>query len=178
MYISRFTFTLSKGCSVLLKSSTHLQIGESLHVHTLNDNHNAAAYTFVIWACVSQWHYNASIRMQDGKLALNIAQISLRYADIHNWYLGAPQGAQDPDPMQISLDLWHICLLRLCAICPFGFQSILASAGFLRVLRFSLLHLKLDFLDKSVSTPHIEASPEFNAFALLGFARFPAESNK
>ena len=29
------------------------------------------------------------------------------------------------------------------AVCAFGFQSILASAGFLRVLRFSLLHLKV-----------------------------------
>ena len=36
-------------------------------------------------------------------------------------------------------------------LCAFGFQSKLASVGFLRVLRFSLLHLKLGFLDKSVS---------------------------
>ena len=55
----------------------------------------------------------------------------------------------------------------------FGFQSILASAGFLRVLRFSLLHLKLDFLNKSVSKHFMEASLKFNAFALLGFAWFP-----
>ena len=34
------------------------------------------------------------------------------------------------------------------AVCVFGFQSILTSAGFLRVLRFSLQHLKLDFLNK------------------------------
>ena len=47
-------------------------------------------------------------------------------------------------------------------VCAFGFQSILASAGFLRVLRFSLLHLKLDFLNKSVSMHHIETSLEFN----------------
>ena len=64
------------------------------------------------------------------------------------------------------------------AICAFGFQSILASAGFLRVLRFSLLHLKLDFLNKSVSKHYIEASLEFNAFALLGFAWFSAECYK
>ena len=63
-------------------------------------------------------------------------------------------------------------------ICAFGFQSILASAGFLRVLQFSLLHLKLDFLNKSVSGHHIEASLEFNAFALLGFAWFSAKINK
>ena len=37
------------------------------------------------------------------------------------------------------------------AVCAFGFQSILASIGFLQVLWFSLLHLKLDFLNKSVS---------------------------
>ena len=36
-------------------------------------------------------------------------------------------------------------------LCAFGFQSKLASVGFPRVLRFSLLHLKLGFLDKSVS---------------------------
>ena len=59
------------------------------------------------------------------------------------------------------------------AVCAFGFQSILASAGFLRVLRFSLLHLKLDFLNKSVSMHFMEASLKFNAFALLGFAWFP-----
>ena len=59
------------------------------------------------------------------------------------------------------------------AVCAFGFQSILASAGFLRVLRFSLLHLKLDFLNKSVSKHFMEASLKFNAFALLGFAWFP-----
>ena len=41
-------------------------------------------------------------------------------------------------------------------ICAFGFQSILASAGFFRVLRFSLLHLKLDFLNKSVSKHYID----------------------
>ena len=52
------------------------------------------------------------------------------------------------------------------AVCAFGFQSILASAGFLRVLGFSLLHLKLDFLNKSVSKHFMEA------FALLGFAWF------
>ena len=59
------------------------------------------------------------------------------------------------------------------AVCAFGFQSILASAGFLRVLRFSLLHLNLDFLNKSVSKHHKEASLEFNAFALLEFVWFP-----
>ena len=64
------------------------------------------------------------------------------------------------------------------AIGAFGFQSILAAAGFRRVLRFSLLHLKLDFLNKSVSKHHIEASLEFNAFALLGFAWFSAEFYK
>ena len=64
------------------------------------------------------------------------------------------------------------------AICAFGFQSILASAGFLQVLRFSLLHLKLDLLNKSVSKHYLEASFEFNAFALLGFARFFAECYK
>ena len=63
------------------------------------------------------------------------------------------------------------------AVCAFSFQSILASAGFLRVhvLRFSLLHLKLDFLNKSVFKHHIEESLELNAFALLGFAWFSAE---
>ena len=61
----------------------------------------------------------------------------------------------------------------LAPYCAFGFQSILASAGFLRVLRFSLLHLKLDFLNKSVSMHFMEASLKFNAFALLGFAWFP-----
>ena len=64
------------------------------------------------------------------------------------------------------------------SICAFGFQSILASAGLLRVLRFSLLHLKPDFLNKSVSKRYIEASHEFNAFALLGFAWFSAECYK
>ena len=59
------------------------------------------------------------------------------------------------------------------AVCAFGFQSILASAGFLRVLRFSLLHLKLDFLNKSVSKHFMEVSLKFNAFALLGFTWFP-----
>ena len=44
------------------------------------------------------------------------------------------------------------------AICAFGFQSILASAGFLRVRRFSLLHLKLDFLNNAVSKHYIKAS--------------------
>ena len=61
------------------------------------------------------------------------------------------------------------------AVCAFGFQSILASAGFLRVLRFSLLHLKLDFLNKSVSKHFLEASLKFNAFLhywdLPGFHR-------
>ena len=61
------------------------------------------------------------------------------------------------------------------AVCAFGFQSILASSGLLRVLRFSVLHIKLDL---SVSKHHIEASLEFNAFALLGFAWFSAESYK
>ena len=56
------------------------------------------------------------------------------------------------------------------AVCAFGFQSILASVGFLRVLRFSPLHLKLDFLNKSVSKHFMEVS--LNAFALLGFACF------
>ena len=64
------------------------------------------------------------------------------------------------------------------AVCAFGFQSILASAGFLRVLRFSLLHLKLDFLNKSFSKHFMEVSSKFNAFALLGFAWFSAEINK
>ena len=48
----------------------------------------------------------------------------------------------------------------------------LTSAGFLRVLRFSLLHLKLEFLNKSFSKHYTEASLEFNAFALLRFAWF------
>ena len=56
------------------------------------------------------------------------------------------------------------------AVCALGFQSILASAGFLRVLRFSLLHLKLDFLNRPVSKHFMEASLKF---ALLGFAWFP-----
>ena len=47
------------------------------------------------------------------------------------------------------------------AVCAFGFQSILASAGFLRVLLFSLLHIKLDFLNKSVSKHFMEASLRF-----------------
>ena len=65
------------------------------------------------------------------------------------------------------------------AIFAFGFQFILASAGFLWVLRFSFLHLKLDFWNKSVSKHLIEASLEFNAFAvLLGFAWFSAECYK
>ena len=59
------------------------------------------------------------------------------------------------------------------AVCACGFQSILASAGFLRDLRFPLLHLKLDFLNKSVSKHFMEASLKFNAFALLEFAWFP-----
>ena len=59
------------------------------------------------------------------------------------------------------------------AICASGFQSILASAGLLRVLRFSLLHLKLDFLNKSVSKHFMEASLKFDAFAQLGFAWLP-----
>ena len=37
---------------------------------------------------------------------------------------------------------------------------------------FPLLHLKLDFLNKSVSKHFIEASLKFNAFALLRFAWF------
>ena len=65
--------------------------------------------------------------------------------------------------------------LILGAVCAFGFQFILVSADFLRVLRFSLLHLKLNFLNKSVSMHYIEMSLEFNAFALLGFAWFSAE---
>ena len=63
-------------------------------------------------------------------------------------------------------------ILRPGAVCAFGFQSILASAGFLQVLRFSLLHLKLDFLNKSVSKHHIEASFEFNAFAVWDLPGF------
>ena len=53
------------------------------------------------------------------------------------------------------------------AVCAFGFQSI-----------FSLPHLKLDRLNKSVSKHHIEASLEVNAFALLGFALSSAEYYK
>ena len=63
-------------------------------------------------------------------------------------------------------------------VCAFGFQSILTSAGFLWILWFSLLHLKLDFLNKSVSKHHIEVSLEFNAFALSGFAWFSGECYK
>ena len=79
---------------------------------------------------------------------------------------------------------WHYApmgpgsILSPGAVCAFGYQSIFASAGFLRVLRFSLLHLKLDFLNKSVSKHHIVASLEFNAFALLGFAWFSARCYK
>ena len=57
-------------------------------------------------------------------------------------------------------------------------SSPLASAGFLRVLRFSLLHLKLDFLNKCVSMHHIEEPLEFNTFAPLGFAWFSTECYK
>ena len=45
-------------------------------------------------------------------------------------------------------------------------NSVIPSAGFLRVLQFSLLHLKLNFLNKSVSKHFIEVSLKFIAFAL------------
>ena len=64
------------------------------------------------------------------------------------------------------------------AVCALVSNPYLLPAGFFRVLRFSLLHLKLDFLNESVSKHHIEASLEFNAFALLGFAWFSAECYK
>ena len=58
------------------------------------------------------------------------------------------------------------------AVCTFGFQSIFASTGFLWVFQFFLQHLKLDFLNKSVSKHFMEVPLKFNAFALLGFAWF------
>ena len=64
------------------------------------------------------------------------------------------------------------------AICAFAFQSILASGGFLQVLWFFLLQLKLNFLNKSVSKRFMEMSLKFNAFALLGFAWFSAKCYK
>ena len=59
------------------------------------------------------------------------------------------------------------------AVRAFGFQSILAFPCF---LRFFLLHLKPDFLNKSVSNHFMEAFLKLNAFALLGFTWFSAKS--
>ena len=64
------------------------------------------------------------------------------------------------------------------AVFAFGFKSILASTGFLRVLRFSFLHLKLDFLNKSVSKHYIEASLKFHAFFTIGICLVSAECYK
>ena len=62
--------------------------------------------------------------------------------------------------------------------CIWFLWSILASVGFLLVLRFSLLHLKLNFLNNSVSKHFMDTSFKFNTFALFEFAWFSSECYK